>query len=225
MPNIDELTAREYRTGDPMRRVHWRATARRDELMVRQEEQRSNPQAWIVLDTLRPRQRHADGAAFEQRIDLVASIGPHLIDQGYSLSVVETGRAQIEGGRGSEAASTGGFSLPFGPELLLAALAPLRWEDTADPGFGDEIARGLRTANGSAPLFAVLGEGASAGRTDALVGLGRSASPSVAILTGTAASAADFAEAGWLVVVAEAGESVTDIWSRALAASGGGERV
>ena len=33
-----------------MRRIHWRATAHRDELMVRQEEQESTPEATVVLD-------------------------------------------------------------------------------------------------------------------------------------------------------------------------------
>ena len=39
----DDLITREYRPGDAKRRVHWRSTARFGELMVRQEEPRSNP--------------------------------------------------------------------------------------------------------------------------------------------------------------------------------------
>ena len=41
---------REYRHGDPMRRVHWAATARHGELMVRQEESVTTPEATIILD-------------------------------------------------------------------------------------------------------------------------------------------------------------------------------
>ena len=46
----DNLVARPYVPGDSMRRIHWRATAHRDELMVRQEEQESTPEASVVLD-------------------------------------------------------------------------------------------------------------------------------------------------------------------------------
>ena len=42
---------REYRHGDPMRRVHWAATARHGQLMVRQEESVTTPEATIVLDS------------------------------------------------------------------------------------------------------------------------------------------------------------------------------
>src|SRR5690606_27216812 len=49
----DDLSTREYRPGDAMRRVHWRASARHGELMVRQEEQRSHPDVRLALDTLR----------------------------------------------------------------------------------------------------------------------------------------------------------------------------
>src|SRR5690606_10647708 len=46
----DDLIARPYTPGDSMRRIHWRATAHLDSLMVRQEEQESTPEATVVLD-------------------------------------------------------------------------------------------------------------------------------------------------------------------------------
>ncbi|WP_232082217.1 DUF58 domain-containing protein [Arthrobacter sp. SO5] len=49
-PSDDDVMTREYRHGDPMRRVHWAATARHGELMVRQEESVSTPEATIILD-------------------------------------------------------------------------------------------------------------------------------------------------------------------------------
>lgn len=45
----DDPVTREYRRGDPMRRVHWKATARHGELMVRQEEQHGLPSARVVI--------------------------------------------------------------------------------------------------------------------------------------------------------------------------------
>ena len=49
-PSDDDVMTREYRHGDPMRRVHWAATARQGELMVRQEESVTTPEATIILD-------------------------------------------------------------------------------------------------------------------------------------------------------------------------------
>ncbi|MFF2030203.1 DUF58 domain-containing protein [Arthrobacter sp. NPDC058192] len=49
-PSDDDVMTREYRHGDPMRRVHWAATARHGSLMVRQEESVTTPEATIILD-------------------------------------------------------------------------------------------------------------------------------------------------------------------------------
>ena len=64
-----------------MRRIHWRATAHRDELMVRQEEQESTPEATVVLDrgVLRfsPEAMQAPGAdpGFEAAVSACVSVG------------------------------------------------------------------------------------------------------------------------------------------------------
>ncbi|MFI5086271.1 MAG: DUF58 domain-containing protein, partial [Actinomycetales bacterium] len=49
-PSDDDVMTREYRHGDPMRRVHWPATARQGQLMVRQEESVTTPEATLLLD-------------------------------------------------------------------------------------------------------------------------------------------------------------------------------
>ncbi len=92
-PNSDELIAREYRYGDPLRRVNWAATARRGELMVREEEQRGDPEARILLDTTLSGRQHGTRhefddrvhAGFELGIEVAASIGVHLLDLGYQV--------------------------------------------------------------------------------------------------------------------------------------------
>uniref|UniRef100_UPI001EF9E0F1 MFS transporter n=1 Tax=Microbacterium sp. B24 TaxID=95616 RepID=UPI001EF9E0F1 len=56
----DNLIPRTYAPGDSMRRIHWRASAHRDELMVRQEEQETTPEAVVLLD----RGAGAKGVAF-----------------------------------------------------------------------------------------------------------------------------------------------------------------
>jgi hypothetical protein len=102
--NDDDLMTREYRTGDALRRVHWRASARHGELMVRQEEQRSYPEARLLLDT------RSDGYGgiissfefadsgftwFEWAITMIASVGVHLHRSGFLVQVLETGAKQI----------------------------------------------------------------------------------------------------------------------------------
>ena len=47
----DDVSTREYRHGDDLRKVHWRATARTGELMVRLEERPWRAQATLLLDT------------------------------------------------------------------------------------------------------------------------------------------------------------------------------
>ncbi|WP_165444650.1 DUF58 domain-containing protein [[Pseudopropionibacterium] massiliense] len=47
----DDVLVREHRHGDGMRRVHWRMSAKRGELMVRLEEQPWDPAMTIIVDT------------------------------------------------------------------------------------------------------------------------------------------------------------------------------
>ncbi|MCB5294405.1 DUF58 domain-containing protein [Arthrobacter sp. SO3] len=98
-PSDDDVMTREYRHGDPMRRVHWAATARHGELMVRQEESVTTPEATIILD-----QRFSaftrgtpgpDGhepltsEAFEWAVTAAMSIGAHLAERNYALRFLD----------------------------------------------------------------------------------------------------------------------------------------
>ena len=47
----DDVLVREHRHGDGMRRVHWRMSAKRGELMVRLEEQPWDPSMTVIVDT------------------------------------------------------------------------------------------------------------------------------------------------------------------------------
>ena len=101
----DELIAREYRPGDSLRRVNWPATARHGEIMVRQEEQRSHPEARVLLDTTRGGTGRADGAStrghgvhnieFERAVEVAASIAVHLLEAGFRVEVIELGPTQL----------------------------------------------------------------------------------------------------------------------------------
>lgn len=89
----DNLSPRHYVSGDSMRRIHWRATAHRGDLMVRQEEEESSPDALVILDrTARRWERVAMDAdpAFEAAVSACASIALHLVQEGYGVDVIDS---------------------------------------------------------------------------------------------------------------------------------------
>ncbi len=77
----DDIATREYRDGDDLRRVHWRSTAKRGELMVRREEQPRQMRATVLLDA-RARGHRGDGPAssFEWAVSAAASVAVHFTD-------------------------------------------------------------------------------------------------------------------------------------------------
>jgi uncharacterized protein (DUF58 family) len=104
-PSDDDVMTREYRHGDPMRRVHWPATARHGALMVRQEESVTTPEATIILD-----QRYGahsagfgtvfsgqgdDGSdlvtsdTFEWAVTAAMSVSAHLSERNYALRFLD----------------------------------------------------------------------------------------------------------------------------------------
>lgn len=117
----DDAMTRNYRPGDALRRVHWRASAHRGELMVREEERRSHAEASIVLDTTvrgysdrqRAEQpRGAKGATellqtellktellqselFEWTLKLATTLALHLEQCGFHVHFLETGPQQL----------------------------------------------------------------------------------------------------------------------------------
>jgi uncharacterized protein (DUF58 family) len=100
----DDVSTREYRHGDDLRMVHWRATARTGELMVRLEERPWRSAATLLLDSraaahLSGHAGHRDvrGPAgdpappadtLEWLVEAAASIGTHLLQRGSGLRVV-----------------------------------------------------------------------------------------------------------------------------------------
>jgi uncharacterized protein (DUF58 family) len=209
IPSLDEVIPREYRPGDPLRRVQWRATARLDRLMVRQEEQLSNPQAWLLLDTAQRAGGSGDAPAFERAVELVASVVVHLLGLGYLVGVHETARRQL----------VGGYELPGGDHLLIGELAALEQTGERDGDFAERFQAALRTGRSGAPTFLVLVDGDPAGWRE-LAALRRFAEPACAFLmTPAALEARDALEAaGWVCVVPEQATDARAAWSAATAA-------
>ncbi|MDQ4214363.1 DUF58 domain-containing protein [Microbacterium sp. ASV81] len=102
----DNLSPRRYVPGDSMRRIHWRATAHRGDLMVRQEEQESSPDALVVLDRAGARwpstAEAADPEAFDHAVTACAAVAVHLVDHGYAVDVVDATGVLIGRLRGAE---------------------------------------------------------------------------------------------------------------------------
>lgn len=88
-PGQDAVVVRTYRQGDDLRKVHWRTTARRDELMVRVEEWPERGGATVLLD-------HRDAAhrgsgptsSLEYAVSLAASVYVHLRKHGQQVRLV-----------------------------------------------------------------------------------------------------------------------------------------
>jgi uncharacterized protein (DUF58 family) len=144
----DDAMTREYRHGDAMRRVHWKASARSGDLMVRQEEQRSFPEARILVDTMRGGYRDAEGRygaaesdAFEWVVRMLASLAVHLRRVGFVVAISETGPEQLDRlGRSRRRT--------WGDEEFLTGLASLHLTESAAPM---PVQRGV-----TGPVFALL---------------------------------------------------------------------
>jgi uncharacterized protein (DUF58 family) len=85
----DPSAVRAYQPGDPRRLVHWRATARRDQLMVRETVTRARPDAWVLVDDAA-----APSPATETAIAAAATVGLRLLRAGHAVHLVTmSGRA------------------------------------------------------------------------------------------------------------------------------------
>jgi len=146
--SAEDVTVREYRRGDDLRRVHWRSSARIGELMVRREEQPWQSRATLLVDNRKFSHRGSGAASsLEHAVSFAASIGVHLIQRGFVVRLV-TAAGEEQGGawheRGAVAADTG---------PLLEALAVLTESDRQHLD-----TRWLQDAGHSGLLIAVLGE-------------------------------------------------------------------
>jgi uncharacterized protein (DUF58 family) len=80
---------REYVVGDELRHVHWRSTARTGTLMVKEHVDTGRPETVLVLDT-RPHVYDDAGVAFEEAVDVVASLAVACAGIGSPVRIVTT---------------------------------------------------------------------------------------------------------------------------------------
>jgi uncharacterized protein (DUF58 family) len=86
---IEMATTRPYVIGDPLRRVHWRTTARHNKLFVKVFEPEASSTVWLVPD-LNAAVQHGTGAdsSLEKMIVLTASLAAHLLSERLAVGLL-----------------------------------------------------------------------------------------------------------------------------------------
>ena len=84
-----DVTIREYRLGDDLRRIHWPSSARTDELMVRREEQQWQSRCTLLIDNRRVAHRgYGTASSMERAVSVAASISRALVDLDFEVRLV-----------------------------------------------------------------------------------------------------------------------------------------
>lgn len=227
----DDTVPREYRTGDPMRRVHWRSTARFGDLMVRQDEEQPDPQCWVILDNRMsghpdfvpsrdPAHRGLVSAGFEWCVRLAASIAVHAQHEGYLARLVATADLSV-----LAAAATDRGGTQSGHDALLEFAAVKLVGGLIQGDYVRELETVMRASGGSRPVFAVFGSLDEA-EAERLARLGAPGMPATLF----AMRMADGVErtltrAGWRCVTVSESDDLATVWQLAAERSHGGHVV
>jgi len=82
-PSTDDASLRDYREGDDLRRVHWRSSARRGELLVRSDERAGMRPVSVLLDL------PTRGTHLEWSISLGASMAVAMLEAGHPVRLLD----------------------------------------------------------------------------------------------------------------------------------------
>ncbi|ATE56706.1 MULTISPECIES: DUF58 domain-containing protein [Actinosynnema] len=217
----DDAVVRPYRHGDDLRKVHWRSTARRDELMVRVEERPWRGGTTVLLDhRLAAHRGSGPSASLEWAVSFAASVCLHLNRFGHQVKLVGDDGRVLAGVTGDAG---------HGDDVVLDSLAALqpshRLELAAglDAGAGQEVVALLGACSaeaaeslarhrrrGTRSLAVVLDVAAWAGaRENAAVS---AAGPAGAAATSAEDTARVLRASGWGVVVATPATPMDQVW-------------
>ena len=221
----EDATVRSYRHGDDMRRVHWRATAHHDELMVRREEQPWQSRATLLLDTrVNAHAGHGPDSSMEHAVTAAASVGVHLSGRGYAVRLVTDEGGSVSGAWHDPGGGSAAAEVP-----LLDALAVVTASRDASVGRWPDLLSGAGAATGlligilgrlhpqEAALVAKLRHGSTAALAIMLDAVSwTSATPGVvaAEQSRLAETAQILRRAGWGVVTVARGEPLASVWER-----------
>lgn len=141
-----DVIVRQYRQGDDLRKVHWRSTARRDEIMVRVEERPWRGGTTVLLDH-RAAAHHGSGpaASLEWAVSFAASAALHLRRSGHRVRLVSEHGATL-----ADTPGDGGDHYDHVVLDALAALQPAHQRDitlAGDPAEGQELIAVLGTVS------------------------------------------------------------------------------
>lgn len=142
------FAVREYRHGDSLRRVHWRSTARRGQMMVRQYENETRPSVVLHIDT---HPVECDGRSSAGSLDRAAAVAASL-----ALHVLEAGSRVTCGAAGQEPRWLVAHGIQAQRDLVLQYLTRLTPCRSATRAEG--VAESARALGGGDTLVAVLGQ-------------------------------------------------------------------
>ncbi len=205
-----DVTIREYRLGDDLRRIHWPSSARVDELMVRREEQQWQSRCTLLVDNRRISHRgYGADSSMEAAVRAAASIVRHLAAADFEVRLVSaSGESSAHGWHQGDRGATVPQQLE---RLSLMGMTRREQLSTAwvdDTHQGGMILAVLAHLNG--PDRALLGGLASAGASAHALVLdvstwdrsGRVEAPATAQLR----------SAGWKATTLERGGSLAAAW-------------
>ncbi|MET0931126.1 MAG: DUF58 domain-containing protein [Aeromicrobium sp.] len=199
----DDIIARTYLPGDALKRIHWKATAHRAELMVRQEEQQITPRASVIIDaeplsqsTARDRKDAWEySPSLEWAVIAAASITTHLVRAGYVVTVQSNGRSV------DRVIADGQDTI----EDAMVDLAVLEPEPTDHTG----------RFEADRAAFIVLGRLTAARARHWVAALATSRTINAFVARGTHADALDVLDAArWKVVSYVPGDDLAETWTR-----------
>jgi len=210
-----DVGIRHYRSGDDIRTIHWRASARHDELMVRLEEPVSHGGAVVMLDH-RAGAHAGEGAysSLETAVTLAASISLHLLTADHQMRLTTHNGSVLASGRDIE-------------DDVLAALAVVEADRTGSLAAGSVKGSGLIIAILAAldlPSARLLTAARRRG-TNGIAMLLDTDSWDRRVTSGDPRAVALLQSAGWRVVTVRAGDSLPVAWNQACAGSAAFQRT
>jgi uncharacterized protein (DUF58 family) len=235
----DDASTREYRTGDPFRKIHWRSSARTGALMVRQEERPWQGHLTVLLDLRRCAHTEMPSGAstiedervtnsLEWAISAAATMATYAIVNNREISLISDPGApsrlpMLETSMVAEHLATIRPSSALNFDALDGLLAPIARESTVIAILGELDARSLHQLAGVHP------RGASTAALALLLDTGTWAlgpGSQEALSSEQVRNAARvLRSAGWQTLIVRCGDTVADSLQRMLTSRGLGTAI